>query len=208
MLKKQVSGLTAQKLRLLLLVGIALLIILSATGFWLLHKQLVGFAEQVRATTATAAASTQDLTNLQSLKTKLAEDADTVERTKNIVADSQYYAYQDQIIKDINTYASRAGVIITGYTFNSQTANTTPGASQSAASTPAATTAPQAVPGIKSVSVSVAIKSPVKYSSMMNFIHAIEQNLTKMQLAGVSITKDTQSDNVTANSLNLEVYTR
>src|SRR3990167_7596336 len=105
MLKKQVSGMTAQKLRLLLLVGIALLIVLSAVGFWFAHKQLVSFAEQVRETTAVANASTQDLANLQALKTKLAEDADTVERTKSIVADSQHYAYQDQIIKDINTYA-------------------------------------------------------------------------------------------------------
>lgn len=205
MLKKQVSGMTAQKLRLLLLVCIALLIILSAAGFWFAHKQLVSFAEQVRETTAIANASTQDLTNLQALKTKLAEDADTVERTKNIVADSQYYAYQDQIIKDINTYASRAGVTITGYTFNSQTGSTgTPA--------PSAATAPNAgnpsVAGLKSVSVSIAIKSPVKYGNIMNFVHAIEQNLTKMQLAGISITKDSQSDNVTANSLNVEVYTR
>src|SRR5688572_22669497 len=105
MLKKQVSGLSAQKLRILLIVGIVFLIIISGVGFWFAHKQLVGFAEQVRASTATANASTQDLANLQSLKTQLAEDADTVERTKNIVADSQYYSYQDQIIKDINTYA-------------------------------------------------------------------------------------------------------
>lgn len=204
MLKKQVSGMTAQKLRLLLFVGIALLIALSAAGFWFAHKQLVGFAEEVRTTTAIANASTQDLANLQSLKTQLAEDADTVERTKSIVADSQYYAYQDQIIKDINTYANRAGVTITGYTFNTAA---TGAASQAAASTPAAAGA-QTVAGLKSVSVSVAIKSPVKYNSIMNFIHAIEQNLTKMQLAGVSLTKDPQSDNVTANSLNLEVYTR
>lgn len=194
---------TAQKLRLLLLVSIALLIALSAIGFWFVHKQLVGFAEQVRTTTAVANASTQDLANLQSLKTQLAEDADTVERTKNIVADSQYYAYQDQIIKDINTYANRAGVTITGYTFNTATA----GAASQATTTPAAASA-QTVAGLKSVSVSVAIKSPVKYSSIMNFIHAIEQNLTKMQLAGISLTKDPQTDNVTANSLNLEVYTR
>lgn len=204
MLKKQVSGMTAQKLRLLLLVGIALLIVLSGAGFWFAHKQLISFAEQVRETTAVANASTQDLANLQALKTKLAEDADTVERTKNIVADSQSYAYQDQIIKDINTYASRAGVAITGYTFNSAaTAAGTPAPSA------AATTANNpAVAGLKSVSVSIAIKSPVKYGNMMNFVHAIEQNLTKMQLTGISITKDAQSDNVTANSLNVEVYTR
>ena len=194
---------TAQKLRLLLLVGIALLIVLSAVGFWFAHKQLVSFAEQVRETTAVANASTQDLANLQALKTKLAEDADTVERTKSIVADSQHYAYQDQIIKDINKYENRAGITITGYTFNAAT-----GGTSTPAPSAAATAGTPAVAGLKSVSVSIAIKSPVKYSNIMNFIHAIEQNLTKMQLAGISITKDAQSDNVTANSLNVEVYTR
>lgn len=205
MLKKQVSGLSAQKLRILLIVGIVFLIIISGVGFWFAHKQLIGFAEQVRASTATANASTQDLANLQSLKTQLAEDADTVERTKNIVADSQYYSYQDQIIKDINTYASRAGVTITGFTFGAGTSG--PG-SQPAAGGTAATGGAKPVPGLKSVSVSVTIKSPVKYGNIMNFIHSIEQNLTKMQLAGISLTKDPQSDNVTANSLTLEVYTR
>lgn len=206
MLKKQVSGLTAQKLRILLLVGIALLIVISGVGFWFVHKQLTSFAEQVRASTATANASTQDLANLQSLKTQLAEDADTVERTKNIVADSQYYSYQDQIIKDINTYASRAGVTITGFTFGAGTSG--PGSQSAVGNGAANAVGAKPVPGLKSVSVSVTIKSPVKYNSIMNFIHSIEQNLTKMQLAGISLTKDPQSDNVTANSLTLEVYTR
>ena len=203
MLKKQVSGLTAQKLRLLLIVSIALLLAAAGVGFWFAHKQLVSFAEEVRKVTATATASTDELSTLQSLKRLLAEDADTVERTKNIVAESQDYTYQDQIIKDINTYANRAGVTILSYEFGTRTQT---GGQASSGASPLGGAKP--VAGLKTVGVSVSIKSPVKYTNIMNFIHYIEQNLTKMQLAGISLTKDQQSDNITANSFNIEVYTR
>lgn len=206
MLQKQVSGLTAQKLRLLLICSILLLILIGGTAFWYVNQQLTGFANQVRVTAATANASTADLTNLQSLKTQLAEDADTVERTKNIVADSQSYSYQDQIIKDINTYANRAGVTITSYTFMTDT----PSAAGGQRAEVSGQSSTKAVAGLKSVGVAIAIKSPVKYTNIMNFIHAIEQNLTKMQLSGISLTKDSQAqtDNITAGTLTIEVYTR
>jgi hypothetical protein len=204
MLKKQISGLTAQKLRVLMIVSMLVLIILASAGFLFIRNQLTTYAEQVRSSTAKANSSTENLATLEVLKSQLAEDADTVQRTKSIVADSQSYAYQDQIIKDINTYAQRSNVGVSGYTFN-----TAAGAS-AAATTPTATgkAATPAVSGLKSVSVAVNLKSPVKYSNIMNFIHSIEQNLTKMQLAGVSLSKDPTSGDITVSTLTLEVYTR
>jgi hypothetical protein len=206
MLSKSVSKMTAQKLRLLLIVSILVLIVLASAGFWLMRLQLIQYANEVQVSTAAASSSTQNLSTLEKLKTELTEDADTVARTKNIVADSKSYGYQDQIIKDINTYAERSGVSVSGYSFNSEgTATPTTGAAQGAA--PAAASA-KSVSGLKSISVSVNIKSPVKYTTIMNFVHSIEQNLTKMQLAGISFTKDPSSDNVTASALTIEVYVR
>lgn len=206
MLKKTVSGMTAQKLRLLLLAGIVTLVLIAGAIFWLVRGHLLGYALQVQQSTAEASSSTQNLATLENLKTQLAQDADTVERTKNIVAESKSYAYQDQIIKDINTYADRSGVSVSGYTFNTNTPAAAPSSTTAAA--PQAAAGTKTVNGLKSVSVSVNLKSPVKYENVMNFVHSIEQNLTKMQLAGISLTKDPTSDNVTASALTIEVYTR
>ena len=44
---------------------------------------------------------------------------------------------------------------------------------------------------------------------MMKFLHLIEQNLTKMQLSGISLTKDeTSPSDISVSALNVEVYTR
>lgn len=201
---------TAQKLRMLLLASIIGLVLIAGAVFWLIRGHLMTFAHEVQQSNAEANSSTQNLATLEHLKTQLSQDADTVERTKNIVAESKSYAYQDQIIKDINTYASRSGVSVSGYTFSADTgatAGTAVTSTPPAASTQA-TAGAKTVTGLKSVSVSVNLKSPVKYESVMNFIHSIEQNLTKMQLAGISLTKDPTSDNVTASALTIEVYTR
>lgn len=196
---------TAQKLRILLLAGIVVLVLVAGGIFWLVRGYLLDYAKDVQRSTAEANSSTQNLATLESLKTQLSQEADTVERTKNIVAESKSYAYQDQIIKDINTYADRSGVTISGYTFNT---DVPVGAAAPSTAAAPAVAGPKTVSGLKSVSVSVNVKSPVKYENVMNFIHSIEQNLTKMQLAGISLTKDPTSNNVTASALTIEVYTR
>ena len=40
----------------------------------------------------------------------------------------------------------------------------------------------------------------------MNFIHYIENNLTKMQLSGVSLSKGKEGNNITVSALTIEVY--
>ena len=153
MLKKTVSGMTAQKLRLLLLAGIVTLVLIAGAIFWLVRGHLLGYALQVQQSTAEASSSTQNLATLENLKTQLAQDADTVERTKNIVAESKSYAYQDQIIKDINTYADRSGVSVSGYTFNTNTPAAAPSSTTAAA--------PQAAAGTKTVNLSERLQASV-----------------------------------------------
>ena len=212
MLKKTTSNLTAQKLRLLLLGSMALLIVIAGAIFIFTKGMLAQYAADVEKVSNTAESSSKNLTALSMLKTKLAEDNDAVERTRNLVAESQSYAYQDQIIKDITTFAQKSGVSISGFQFNSENTATAGSAAtaQSQAGTSAATgqaTTPQ-VSGLKTVSVSVNLKSPLEYKDIMDFVHMIEQNLTKMQLAGITMNRDAASDKVSVSSLTVEVYTR
>jgi flagellar basal body-associated protein FliL len=202
MLKKQMGGLTPTKLRIVLISFIVLLLALCAGGFWFFRHQLVSYAEQVQADNAAASSSSDDIAKLQKMKKDLEENQVAVTRAKNIVADSQQYQYQDQIINEIQAYAKSSKVSITGFVFNSATVPTA-GAGATTAVQPATPV------GLKSTSVSVTVKSPVNYQSVLRFIHSLELNLTKMQLTGVSLSKVSGSKtDITLNPLTIEVYTR
>lgn len=206
MIEKQMNGLTPTKLRIVLFASMVVLVIAAAIGFWFFKGWLTSFAQDVHSKSVAATVSSNDIANLQSLETQLEQDSVAVNRTKNIVADSKFYQYQNQIITDINAYAKSAGITISGYTFSS--AGSSPGGSAASAATPSSTTAPAvaAPAGIKTTSVSITVKNPVDYKAVMRFIHAIELNLTKMQLTGISLAKGDNASSATINPLTLEVY--
>lgn len=202
MIEKQFGKLTPTSLRIALCLSIALLIVIAGIGFWLFRSQLTTFAEQVNKDAMAANVSASDVSSLQSLKTQLEEDSVAVTRTKNIVADSQAYQYQNQIINDLSVYAKASGVVVSGYNFTSDTA-------ANSGTPPTLPQTPGAAVGLKSTSVSVSLKNPVDYKAVMRFIHLIEMNLTKMQLSGISLSQSPENKNlVTANPLTIEVYTR
>lgn len=204
MIDKQLNSLTPTKLRLVLIATIGILVVVAAVGFWLFRSYLIEYSGNVRAAAKEANVSSNDIANLQKLKTQLEDDKVAVTRTKNIVADSQSYQYQDQIINDLGVYAKSSGVVISAYNFTSDSATTTANSSSTGATAPQ-TASPT---GLKSTSVSITLKNPVDYKSVIKFIHSIEANLTKMQLSGVSLTRADTKEQVTANPLTIEVYIR
>lgn len=197
---KKLNKLTATRLRLVLAAVIVLLTLLIALGFYGVQSYLYKFAVEVSHANEDAATSGNDIQKLQNLQQKLADEASIIDRTKKIVADSKSYEYQDQIIADLNTYAARAGVLITSFVFADNNAQASAGASA-----PADTTA-AAIPGLKSTTVAITLESPTKYNQVMNFVHYIEQNLTKMQLASLELTKGAASDEVATSTLEIGVY--
>lgn len=202
MIEKRLGGLSPVKLRFALIATTVLIILLSGVGFWFFKEWLATYANSVNSDAQQAEVSGSDIASLQRLKTQLEEDSVAVNRTKNIVADSKSYEYQNQIMSDLNAYANTSGVKIVSYGFDGG-AGATPGAT---ASTPAAGTAP-APSGLKSTKITVTVNNPVKYTAIMRFIHSIEANLTKMQLSGVSLRKDA-GDTVNVDPLTVEVYIR
>lgn len=200
---KQTKNMTPTKLRLILLGSIVLLLGLSIISFWFFRVQLVNFAQQVHDDSAAATVSSSDLSRLQELKFDLNNESVAVTRAKSIVADSKYYSYQDQIISDITSYASKSGVSITSFAFTSDSAQ-----GSVAATAPVKPVGPAVPAGLKTISTTITLKSPVNFQALMNFVHALEVNLTHMQLTGISIAKGSGKDDVTVNPLTVEVYTR
>jgi len=194
--------LTPTGLRLILSISLFVITGIGGVAFSFLNGNLEKVAVDVNHKVVDANASQNNFQTLQSIQRQLEEKKDVVERARSIVADSQSYQYQDQIITDLSDYAKRSNIEITNMDFSAATQT---GATPK--TTPSALTAP--VPtGVKSTSVSVTLKNPVNYNNLLQFIYAIEQNLTKMQVSKVGLSKDATGGGITSDLLTIEVYVR
>lgn len=194
------SKLTATGLRLILSVSLFLIAALGITLFIYAKSRLQSVAIDVSHTVVDADASQNNLQTLQKIQRELAVDKAVIDRASSIVADSQSYQYQDQIISDLKAYASQAGITITNLDFTAGTPTATGGAAKpvlGAAPTPA---------GVKSTSVAVTLANPVDYNHLLTFVRSIEQNLTKMQISKVGLSKGANGDEVGSDVLTIEVY--
>lgn len=198
--EKGFNRLSASRLRMILSASLVVISIIIGIGFYFMQSYLYTFAVDVSHKTEDASTSANDIATWQRLKQQLESDEPTIQRTASIVADSKSYEYQDQIIKDLNTYASRSGVSINSFTFSSPNA---PGATAGAA---AGSSAVPTIAGLKSTTVSITLAAPTKYKDLMEFVHSIEQNLTKMQLGNIVLSKGRAADEVSINTLDIEVY--
>ena len=196
----------AVRLRLILIVVLLLLVSLTiALGFFGV-QYLKAQATEVQQVVYDATNSDRKLQRIQELASELEANQDAAARAKQVVAESKSYQYQDVIIKDLQAMASREGVSITNFNFTGSGSSTAKGSS--------ATTKPQATSsagGLRSTTVDITLKNPVDYRSLLRFIHYIEQNLTKMQIAKVGLAGAADADSpnaVTSETLTIKVYIR
>lgn len=208
-MKKQ--SLTPIKLRIILFV-VMLLLAAGGVGVFIYgYDQLKTHATSAQDTATKAEASRSSLQNLMETEKFLAANSDVVTRADQLASESKSYLYQDQIISDINKYASKAGIEITNISFDNPvstnvSATPTPQAGTKSA-VPTATPMPA---NVKSTTATVTIKSPTNYSSMLTFIHLIEQSLFRMQISkvGLSQASDQQGQGITSDTLTIEAYIR
>lgn len=212
------ASITPTKLRIILLLCLVVLSVVGVALFTVGYNRLEVFAASVQTTSSEAQASRSSVQDLVTTKEFLAKNQNAIDRASQLVAESKSYVYQDQIISDINTYANEAGLTISSITFDAPTTTavaTAPAATQQATGS-STTTAPVggvgvAPTGVKSMTASVTIKNPTDYTSMLSFIHLIEQSLFRMQISqiGISASTDTAHPNqVSSDILTIEVYVR
>ncbi len=209
----QRKPLSAYKLMVLLWIALLAVFALAVGGFIFTRSNITKYATEVSAVASEAQSSKDRVKQLKQTEEELAKYTETIDRAANIVAESKSYQYQDQIIRDLTNYATRAGIRINSFTFSDAassaggTATPAPAAGGQA-SAPAAAPAPSS--GLKSTSVVINLSGDVPYKNLLTFLSLVEQNLTKMQIANISLTKsqDSDSGNVSLQTLNLEVYVR
>jgi len=191
----------AVSLRNTLIASIGVLVLVGIGGFFLLERYLSSIALEVNDSNVQAAASSKDLAQLQQLESEMADNQVAITRAASVVGDSKQYQYQDQIINDLSSYAKTAGFQIQSFAFSDQTL----GAPSAGNVAPGATAAPT---GLKISTVTVTLPQDLSYTTIMTFLKSIEQNLTKMELTGVSLAVDQASGRVTIQPITIGVYTR
>lgn len=212
MTKNKTKGpMTATTLRIVLASLLLLILAGMSTGFYFAYTYLKSTATAVASTQAEALASDAKLQQLMSLQGQLDKHKSSVDKAKQIVAESQMYQYQNQIIGDLNNFANQAGLAIKSFIF--QSTGPTGATPQPAAPpvAPAAGAAPGGTPaagasGVKSTIVSIQLDEDISYENLLHFIYLTEQNLTRMQVSGVTIAKAEDAGKINAQNLNLEVY--
>ena len=186
-----------------IVLSLLLLIILSAmVGLVIFaYSFLSKTSEEVGKMQTEAIAVDAKIQSLLASKSQLDRNSDTVKKAKNIVSESKLYQYQNQIIKDLNTYADRAGIPIKAFSFQNEPANSTKTA-KSSKRTPASPA------GVKSTFVSIQLGDHIDYTKFLHFLSLIEKNVTRMQLSGVSISRGANNHEISIQSLEVKVYTR
>ena len=201
----------AVQLRIVLAVSLVLITIVGAGGFFLIYNSLSTYAQEASAVASRASATEAELQELSQTEQLLKRQKTAVERASKISAESKSYQYQDQIINDLNGFASKAGLTVSSITFtdNNAAANANSSSNTSTSTTPrtSANTA-----GLKTTTATVALKNPVEYQRILTFMHLIEQSLTKMRIANLELSRASAegqpSGSITSNTLTIEVYLR
>lgn len=199
------KGLTASSARIVL--ALFLLIILAAmvAGSYFAYSFLSTTSKEVTDMQTEASAVDMKIQNLLKLKDQLEKNPVATKKAEQIVAESKSYQYQNQIINDLSIYAAKANVPIQSFTFQD---SSTSSAKSSSSSSQTTAKKPTSVSGVKSITVSIQLGDKVPYNNLLHFLYLVENNVTRMQISGVSISRGEQRGEVSAQSLELGVYVR
>lgn len=164
-------------------------------GLFLAHGMLSAKVREVDHLKIDNELTEKKVARAKNLAVTLSKNEDSAKRAAAIVADSKTYEYQNQIVEDLSSYASAAGLTILGFNFASDSDPT-------ASST-------KKVAGLNTVTANITLKNPVPYNNYLRFLKLIERNLTKMQVTKLDIAADLKSPGtINSPSLGVEVYVK
>lgn len=178
----------AVKLRLVLIIGLVLMLAGVGVGVWWMQGMLATFVTTTDHAKIDAQMAQQQVERLRKLELDLAAKKDIVERADQIAATANNYQYQDQIVRDLETYANRSGIVISGFNFSGQGGGEGPG-------------------GTTRTAFTLTLAGPLQFDTFMQFLRDIENNLTKLQVSSLALSPDESNPKLVANpTLGIVVY--
>jgi len=188
MKKTSISATTLEKIILITLLLITGLVICC---FYFVQIGLIDYARNntniSNTTTNNTKTTEQDTLQKDILNQKIPAD-------KAIALVIPRQNFKDNIKQDLNKYASDTGVTITNYE------TTQP---------PTIVSNVPLINGVQSDYVKITLQNPVTFINLLKFIKAIESNIPKMNITGITINHTADSSTlITVEPITIEVYTR
>ena len=180
---KKMSAITLRNLLTILLI---LVFVITGGGFYYAFGRINDYATTVNQAVVSAHTNTGSSASAttQQLTALLAKETTVTSTLDKFYASSS--SFQAQAIQDITTYAHDSNLAIGNVTLDSSTG---------AAGHPLMT---------------VPLKTPVSYTSLLKFMSYIQNSLPKMQIQGVTLShiNNGSADSVTVTSITVEVVTQ
>lgn len=226
------GALTATKMRMTLVAILILVLLTMAGGFYLAYTALRQTAQEVADVQTRAASGDAELKRLQELKENMDKNADVIKKAEQIVSDTKLYQYQNQIIKDMTAMARSSSVNIIEFDFGdssldggssgdsaaptaeapaaveSESDPATPPPEDLGAPPDEGTATTPSTPSVNSTFVTIGIADNQSYTNVLRFIYLIENNISRMQIAELSLSPGENPGQVTVDRLEVRVYVR
>jgi len=171
---------------------LVLVVIGASAGFYFGLQLVKAYAVDVSHLTVDANASGKSVEQLSALKQQLSEKETLISKANKLF--STPTTYQTQTLKDVSKYAADAGLSIASIDSESE--------QDAAGPTTTSTSA--------NYSETITLNSPVSYAKFLQFLDAIEGNLPKMQITGISISRpiNQSGDQITTKAITITVATK
>ena len=174
----------SEKLKLSLVVIFVLAIIGPGVAFYFASVALRDYATDVNNRLEDARASYDQISNLQVLKTQLAQSELLITKANSLLATAD--TYQAQALKDIREHASQSGITVSAIEFDEATQ----------------------ISGAKSIKVQ--LSDTVQYKQLIEFLNGIETNIPKMQVQTITIapTDEASASQVKVSNLTINILVK
>lgn len=141
------------------------------------------YAISVNERSIDAAASAKQIEELQLLKSKLSQSDSLITKANQLFTTPD--AYQAQALKDVQKYATAAGLTIANTSFSDPSSGGTYG-------------------------ITVSFKKPVAYSALIGFLNNVESNVPKLQVSAISLGHQDGGgqDSVSVNDIKIDIAVR
>lgn len=183
-LQKRNKPSAAAQFRMLLILCFILTIAGSAGAYLLSLDYLKDYAKEVNMKVIDSEASTRQVQQLQVLESQVDQDDGLISRAGDIFATEGNF--QSQAIRDVNRYAELAGLNVTTTTFRDNS------------------------PIPSSRTLVVDIQSPASYQGLIRFLRGVENNIPKMEVTELNISRTSSGagDQVNIENITIAIHIR
>lgn len=180
------NWLNASSFRIILSASLLLIVVVTASGFTFGYELLGNYAEEIAHKKVDASTSDETIASLEKVQQTMEENQGLIEKIDTLRADDAFPEFA--IVDRVKAIAKRNNIKISSYTFGGASSDST-GTTTPPTGTPGQQPATPPSASGETVSLSINFASVPSYKKYLQFLYDIEQNVPKMRIKGVGVSK-------------------